>query len=68
MVFDTQPFDGRAEQRTAKFRMSKEGILSILSKKIERSLRLVEAAAPTPRKAIPPFVTRHSLFQSFFLN
>jgi hypothetical protein len=40
--------------------MSKEGILSILSKKIERSLRLVEAAAPTPRRAIPPFVTRHS--------
>jgi hypothetical protein len=49
-------------------RMSKEGILSILSEKIERSLRLVEAAAPTPRRAIPPFVNRHSIFQSFFFD
>ena len=39
-----------------------EGLYSIyFYKKMERSLRLVGVLAPTPRRAIPAFVTRHSL-------
>ena len=44
------------------FRLKIEGMLSIRIKKTERSLRLVGVAAPTPRRAIPQIVIRHSSF------
>jgi hypothetical protein len=36
--------------------------LFFILKRAERSLRLVGAVAPTPRRAIPQFVNRHSSF------
>ena len=44
-------------EETLKKRISNvEGMYSICFKKIERSLRLVEVVAPTPRRAKPSFV------------
>ena len=33
----------------------RRNVFCLFDKKMERSLRLVEAVAPTPRRAIPPF-------------
>jgi len=48
-----------AEYRISNRRMSKDGILSILSKKIERSDSTLRQSS---------IVIRHSIFQSFFFD
>ena len=50
-----------ATHANVQHRTSNKCILSVL-KKISRSLRLVGVLTPTPRRAIPSFDIRHSIF------